>query len=386
MVPFLSVEELRSWADGLEELQARLAPFFARSEPRQRALAYLRGLLSQTERKNGWQLAELAGETTPDGMQRLLSTAQWDADQVRDDLQQYVLTHLADPEAVLVVDETGFLKKGKKSVGVAAQYSGTAGKIANCQIGVFLGYANRYGAVLIDRELYLPREWADDPARGLEAGVPAGTASIPKSTLAKGMLERAFAQGVHAAWVTGDTIYGGDYKLRSWLEERLQPYVVAIPKNQRIGLTHRADDVVGSWPAGQWQRLSAGEGSQGPRFSDWAWQALDFRLTAPGWKQWLLARRSLSEPTELAYYFVFAPETVGLEQVVRAAGSRWQVEEGFELAKQQVGLDEYEVRHWQGWYRHVTLAMFALVFLTVVKATARKKGPSAAKPSTTFSR
>jgi SRSO17 transposase len=386
MVPFLSVEELRSWADGLEELQARLAPFFARAEPRQRALAYLRGLLSQTERKNGWQLAELAGETTPDGMQRLLSTAQWDADQVRDDLQQYVLTHLADPEAVLVVDETGFLKKGKKSVGVAAQYSGTAGKIANCQIGVFLGYANRYGAVLIDRELYLPREWADDPARGLEAGVPAGTASIPKSTLAKGMLERAFAQGVQAAWVTGDTIYGGDYKLRSWLEERLQPYVVAIPKNQRIGLTHRADDVVRSWPAGQWQRLSAGEGSQGPRLSDWAWQSLDFRLTEPGWKQWLLARRSLSEPTELAYYFVFAPETVGLEQVVRAAGSRWQVEEGFELAKQQVGLDDYEIRHWQGWYRHVTLAMFALAFLTVVKTMARKKGRSAAKPSTTSSR
>ena len=221
MAPFLSVEELRSWADGLEEIQARLAPFFARAEPRQRALAYLRGLLSQTERKNGWQLAELAGETTPDGMQRLLSTAQWDADQVRDDLQQYVLTHLADPEAVLVV--TGFLKKGKKSVGVAAQYSGTAGKIANCQI--VLAYANRYGAVLIDRALYLPREWADDPSRCQEAEVPAGTASIPKSTLAKGMLERAFAQGVQAAWVTGDTVYGGDYTLRSWLEEGLQPYV-----------------------------------------------------------------------------------------------------------------------------------------------------------------
>jgi SRSO17 transposase len=374
MAPFLSVEELRSWADGLEEIQTRLAPFFVRAEPRQRALAYLRGLLSQTERKNGWQLAELAGEATPDGMQRLLSMAQWDADQVRDDLQQYVFTHLADPEAVLVVDETGFLKKGSKSVGVADQYSGTAGKIANCQIGVFLAYASRHGPVLIDRELYLPREWADDPSRCQEAGVPEGTASIPKSTPAKGMLERAFAQSVTAAWVTGDTIYGGDYKLRSWLEERLQPYVLAIPKNQRIGLTHRADEVVGSWPPDQWQRLSAGEGSQGPRLYDWAWQSLDFRLPEPGWKQWLLARRSLADSTELAYYFVFAPESVLLEQVVRAAGSRWQVEEGFELAKQQVGLDEYEVRHWQGWYRHVTLAMFALAFLTVVKIRARKKG------------
>jgi SRSO17 transposase len=309
-----------------------------------------------------------------------------DADQVRDDVQQYVLTHLADPKAVLVVDETGFLKQGTKSVGVAPQYSGTAGNIATCQIGVFLAYANPQGAVLIDRELYVPREWADDPARCQEAGVPQGTTSVPKSTLAKGMLERAFAQGIQAAWVTGDTIYGGDYKLRSWLEERLQPYVVAIPKNQRIGLTHRADEVVGSWPADRWQRLSAGEGSQGPRLADWAWQLLDFRLTEPGWKQWLLARRSLSEPTELAYYFVFAPATVPLEQVVRAAGSRWQVEEGFELAKQQVELDEYEVRHWQGWYRHVTLAMFALAFLTVVKATARKKGTSPRKPSTTFSR
>lgn len=238
-------------------------------------------------------------------------------------MHQYVLTHLADPEVVLVVDETGFLKKGKKPVGVAAQYSGTAGKIANCQIGFFLAYANWHGAVLIDRELYLLRDWTDDPARGLEAGIPAGTASIPKPTLAKGMLERAFANGVQAAWVTGDSIYGGDYKLCSWLEERLQPYVVAIPKNQRIGLINRADVVVANWRSDAWQRLSAGEGSQGLRLYDWAWQLLDFRLTEPGWKQRLLTRRSLSDPTELAYYFVFvfAPETVSLETVVRSRES-----------------------------------------------------------------
>jgi SRSO17 transposase len=375
MEVFPSIEDLRSWADRLEEVQDRLAPYFERAEPRQRVMAYLSGLLSITERKNGWQLAELAGEATPDGMQRLLNTAHWDADQVRDDLQAYILTHLADPEAVLVVDETGFLKKGKKSVGVAAQYTGTAGKIANSQIGVFLAYANRYGAVLLDRELYLHADWEKDPERCQEAGVPQERRkTIPKPTLAKEMLERAFAHGVKAAWVTGDTVYGGDYKLRSWLEERLQPYVLAVPKNQRIGLTHRADEVVASWTAEQWKRLSAGEGSQGPRLYDWAWQSLDFRLTEPGWKQWLLARRSLSDPTELAYYFVFAPETVSLEQVVRAAGSRWQVEEAFELAKQQVGLDEYEVRHWRGWYRHITLAMFALAFLTVVKMQAQKKG------------
>ena len=377
MEGFPSIEDLRSWADRLEEVQERLAPSFERAEPRQRAMAYLRGLLSITERKNGWQLAELAGEATPDGMQRLLNTAKWDADHVRDDLQEYILNHLADPEAVLVVDETGFVKKGKKSVGVAAQYTGTVGKIANSQIGVFLAYANRYGAVLLDRELYLHADWEKDPERCQEAGVPkARRKTIPKPTLAKQMLERAFAHGVKAAWVTGDTVYGGDYKLWSWLEERLQPYVLAVPKNQRIGLTQRADAVVASWSADQWQRLSAGEGSQGPRYYDWAWQSLDFRLTEPGWKQWLLARRSLSDPTEIAYYFVFAPEEVHLEHVVRAAGSRWQVEEAIELANGQVGLDEYEVRHWTGWYRHITLAMFALAFLTVVKVAGQKRGPN----------
>src|SRR6266566_422697 len=329
MEVFPSLEDLRTWADRLEEVQERLAPYFERAEPRQRVMAYLRGLLSITERKNGWQLAELAGEATPDGMQRLLNTAHWDADQVRDDLQAYILTHLVDPEAVL-----------------------------------------------LDRELYPHADWEKDPERCQEAGVPKERRiTIPKPTLAKQMLARAFAHGVKAAWVTGDTVYGGDYKLRSWLEERLQPYVLAVPKNQRIGLTHRADSVVASWPAQRWQRLSAGEGSQGPRLYDWAWQSLDFRWTEAGWKQWLLARRSLSDPTEIAYYFVFAPETVSLQQVVLAAGSRWQVEEAFELAKQQVGLDEYEVRHWHGWYRHITLAMFALAFLTVVKVAGQKRGP-----------
>jgi SRSO17 transposase len=387
MEVFPSIEDLRTWADRLEEIQDRFAPYFERAEPRQRAIAYICGLVGQTQRKNGWQLAELAGEATPDGMQRLLNTAHWDANQVRDDLQQYILTHLADPEAVLVVDETGFLKKGTKSVGVAAQYSGTAGKIANCQIGVFLAYANRSGAVLLDRELYLHRDWEKDPERCQEADVPEERrTTVPKPTLAKEMLARAFAHGVKAAWVTGDTVYGGDYKLRSWLEERLQPYVLAVPKNQRIGLTHRADEVVASWQASRWQRLSAGEGSQGPRLYDWAWQSLDFWWTESGWKQWLLARRSLSDATEIAYYLVFAPESVTLEQVVRAAGSRWQVEEAFGLAKQQVGLDEYEVRHWQGWYRHITLAMFALAFLTVVKTAGQKKGPifRSKKPFSSF--
>jgi SRSO17 transposase len=235
--------------------------------------------------------------------------------------------------------------------------------------------------------LYLHADWEKDPERCEEAEVPEERRkTIPKPTLARQMLAHAFAQGVKAAWVTGDTVYGGDYKLRSWLEECLQPYVLAVPKNQRIGLTHRADEVVASWSTEQWKRLSAGEGSQGPRLYDWAWQSLDFRLTEPGWKQWLLARRSLSDPTKIAYYFVFAPESVSLQQVVRAAGSRWQVEEAIELAKGQVGLDEYEVRHWKGWYRHITLAMFALAFLTVVKVTGQKRGPTfqSKKPRNSF--
>jgi SRSO17 transposase len=371
---FPTVDDLRTWANALEEIQSRLAPHFERAEPRQRALAYVRGLLSQTPRKNGWQLAELAGDATPDGMQRLLNTAHWDADRVRDELQQYVLAHLADSHAVFVIDETGFLKKGRKSAGVAPQYSGTVGKIANCQIGVFLAYATQHGPVLIDRELYLPREWTDDPDRCQEAGIPAGRTTVPKPTLAKQMLARAFAQGISAGWVTGDSVYGSDYKLRSWLEEHAQPYVLEVKSDQRIGLSARADAVVASFPPTAWQRLSAGEGSQGPRWYDWAWIALDFRWLELGWKQWLLARRSLSDPEQIAYYLVVAPEVTTLGEVVQVAGTRWQVEEGFELAKQQVGLDEYEVRHWEGWYRHITLTLFALAFLTVIKVEAQKKG------------
>lgn len=378
VAPFPSAADLHTWAAELDAVAATLAPRFERAEPRQRVLAYLTGLLSTTERKNGWQLAELAGEATPDGMQRLLSTAHWEADAVRDDLVAYVLTQLADPAAVLVLDETGFVKKGTKSVGVAPQYCGTVGKIANCQIGVFLAYATPHGPVLLDRALYLPKEWADDPARRAEAGVPAAATCIPKPALGKHLLERAFAAGVTAAWVTADSIYGGAYTVRQYLEEREQPFVLAVQSTQRVGLSAKATQVVAAWPAAAWQRLSAGEGSQGPRWYDWAWMPMSWRLAPEGMAHWLLARRSLSKPGELAYYFVFGPADVTLPQVVQVAGTRWQVEQAFELAKGEVGLDEYEVRTWVGWYRHLTLAMFALAYLTVVRRHAReaaKGGP-----------
>src|SRR5258708_7987552 len=228
LAPFPSQADLHTWAAELDTVAAHLAPRFERSEPRKRVLNYLTGLLSTAERKNGWQLAELAGEATPDGMQRLLSTAHWDADAVRDDLVAYILEHLADPAAILVLDETGFVKKGTKSVGAAPQYCGTVGKIANCQIGVFLAYATRQGPVLLDRALYVPREWADDLARCAEAGGPPDAHCIPKPTLGKQLLERTFAAGAQATWVTADSMYGGAYKLRHYLEERAQPLVLAV--------------------------------------------------------------------------------------------------------------------------------------------------------------
>ncbi len=352
-------------------------------------LRYLTGLLSNTERKNGWQLAELAGEATPDGMQRLLSTAHWDADAVRDDLVAYVLEHLADPQAVLVLDETGFVKKGTKSVGVAPQYCGTVGKIANCQIGVFLAYATRHGPALLDRALYLPKQWAADPARRVEAGVPPEASCIPKPTLGKQLLERAFAAGVTAAWVTADSIYGGDYKLRHYLRNASSPLCWRCRVRSGWGSSANAAEVAASWPDDAWQRRSAGEGSQGPRWYEWGWMPMTWRFHPEGMTHWLLARRSLSQPDEIAYYFVFGPANATLEQVVQVAGTRWQVEQAFELAKGEVGLDEYEVRTWVGWYRHITLAMFALAYLAVVRQHAehvQQKGSSHRKKSSVVSR
>src|SRR5712692_11395662 len=226
--------EVSAWAAGLEAMHQRIADRFARAEPRRQALAYLQGLLSPIERKNGWQLAEQAGDGTPDRTQRLLATADWDADAVRDDLRAYVVEHLGHPSGILIIDETGFVKKGSKSAGVQRQYSGTAGRIENCQIGVFLAYASPRGRTLLDRELYLPQEWADDPARREAAGVPADVEFATKPQLAQRLLERALAAGVPAAWVTGDEVYGRDRRLRRWLESEGQPFVLAVPSNEPV--------------------------------------------------------------------------------------------------------------------------------------------------------
>jgi len=376
--PTAEVGAVATWAAGLAALHARVARRFARAEPRRRALAYLRGLLSPVERKNGWQLAEQAGEATPDGMQHLLARADWDADQVRNDLRAYVVEHLGDEQAVLVVDETGFLKKGTKSVGVQRQYSGTAGRLENCQIGVFLAYASARGRTFLDRELYLPKEWATDRERRQEAAVPDTVAFRTKPQLARAMLERALDAGVPAAWVTGDEIYGGDRRLRLWLEERQMPHVLAVKSTEPLWTRTSwrqvaAKTLAAAIPAGEWERLSAGEGAKGPRVYDWARVPIR-ALPEPGWDYWLLVRRSVADPTELAYYVCFCPAGTPLAELVRVAGSRWAIEESFETAKGEVGLDHYEVRRWPGWYRHITLALLAHAYLTVTRAAAVEKG------------
>src|SRR5687768_14968076 len=247
--------EVAAWAAELDDIHGRIGRHVRRPEPRRRVQAYLRGLLGSVERKNSWQVAEHAGERTPDGIQRLLATARWDADAVRDDLRAYVvehLGHLGDPAGVLIVDETGFLKKGTKSVGVQRQYSGTAGRIENCQVGVFLAYAGAAGRAFLDRELYLPKEWAADDARRREAGVPTDAAFATKPDLARRMLERAFAAGVPAAWVAGDAVYGDASDLRRWLEARNAAYVLAVSCSHMIwqaGQQQRAVDLVGAVPA-----------------------------------------------------------------------------------------------------------------------------------------
>jgi len=376
-----TVDEVRAWAAGLGAMSARIAHHFARSEPRQRALAYLQGLLSPIERKNGWQLAEVAGDATPDGVQRLLCSYQWDADAVRDDLRAYVVEHLSEPDGILVVDETGFLKKGTKSVGVQRQYSGTAGRIENCQIGVFLAYASARGHAFVDRALYLPKEWAADGIRRAEAGVPAEVVFATKPQLAQRMLERARAAGLRAAWVTADEVYGADRPLRESLEREHQPYILAVRSNEMVGMPGlgrawpvAVAEVAAGLPAAAWERLSAGAGAKGPRLYDWARVALA-EPTPAGWGRGLLVRRSISDPTQRAFYRVFGPAETLLPQMVCVAGHRWTIEESSEAAKGEVGLDQYQVRQWTGWYRHVTLALLAHAYLVVTRLHAVQTRP-----------
>jgi SRSO17 transposase len=364
----------------LDRLHERIAGRFGRSEPRARVREYVSGLVAGLERKNGWTLAERAGEVSPDGMQRLLRSADWDTREVRDDVRDYVLENLGDPGGVLIADETGFLKKGTRSAGVQRQYSGTAGRTENCQIGVFLAYASSHGHALIDRELYVPASWAEDRDRCREAGIPHDVEFATKPRLAQAMLARALDAGVPFAWFTADEVYGQAKYLRRWLEERGVAYVMAIRCSDTFpvsGTEQRADALTAALSARSWQRLSAGPGAHGPREHHWARIAIEAGAPA-GRGHWLLARRSLHDPGEIAYYACYGPRRSRLVDLAWAAGSRWHIEECFQQAKNEAGLDHYQVRSWRAWYAHITLSMLALAWLSATRAQAAKGEPAPA--------
>jgi len=374
-VPAPDVELVAALAAAAEEVPVvaqRLAPCFARSEARRHAQAYLWGLLSPVERKNGWQLAEVVGDRTPYAIQHLLGRADWDPDAVRDDLRAYVVEHFGDAQAILVLDETAVVKKGAASAGVAKQYAGSVGKLENAQVGVFLAYASLQGVAFLDRALYLPEDWTHDRARCQAAGIPEGVAFATKPELARQLLERAWAAGVPAAWVTADSVYGDDRRLRMWLEAHEHAHVRAVSGKEYVNVAatwtpRRVSTLLKELPEEGWERLSAGAGEKGPRWYDWYRLPLVPPLQE-GFERWLLVRRSLSDPTDLQADVVFAPLGTTLEALVHVAGRRWTSEVAFEAAKGEVGLDHYEVRSWTGWYRHTTLALFAQAVLTVVRA------------------
>jgi len=362
----------------LGELDAVIAPWFAQAGTRVAAQQYVRGLASTVERKNSWQLAEHAGHRTPDRLQRLLSTAAWDEAGVREDVRDWAVRSLADPQAVLVADDTGFLKKGRSSAGVQRQYSGTAGRIENCQIGVFLTYATGQGRLLIDAELYLPVSWIGDPQRCVKAGVPVEVGFATKPELAQVMIERVVREGLPFGWVAADEAYGDNPGLRRWLEDAGIGYVMAVSCDHQVATSDglvRAD-VLATAPDLVWQRLSCGDGAKGPRLYDFA-QVPD----AASHDHRLVVRRAIDDG-ELAFFWCHTPDGATLPELVRVIGLRWSVEECFQAAKGQVGLDHYQVRSYPGWYRHITLAIAAHSWLTVtaVLAAAQRGNPAPTRP------
>jgi SRSO17 transposase len=400
----VSLDGIDQYRAEFEAFHARFAHMFVRSEPREASRQYLRGLLAPVARKNCWQIAEAMGQKDPQGMQRLLFGAEWDADAVRDELQTFVIERFGEAEGIGIVDETGFLKKGTKSVGVKRQYSGTAGKIENCQIGVFLTYCSRRGYTFLDRRPYLPQEWCQDWQRRREAHVPDEVVFQTKSQLARQMLEHAWARGVPMEWVTGDEIYGDDSRLRDQVAQAKKKYVLAVsastpvwrerqpvvaPGKGRTGRPRKepgladgatawepVSKVVAALPFQAWKRLAVGQGEKGPRVYDWARvRIFEKRGAVPGPQGWLLARRAVTNPTELAYYLSNAPRRTSLRALAEVAGARWSIETTIEEGKGEAGLDEYEVRYWHSWHRHITLALMAHAFLASIRQPVGEKSP-----------
>jgi SRSO17 transposase len=364
------------WKGLFEEVCQRIGPLFGRSETRERVKSYLRGLFSPIKRKNSWQLAEEMGESTPYSVQYLLNRARWDADKMRDVLLAYVCEKLGDENGVGALDETGFIKKGDKSVGVQRQYSGAAGRIENSQIGVFLSYTSPKGHTLIDRALYLPKSWIQDRKRCQEANIPEDVKFATKPELAIKMIKRAIDTKMPIAWFVGDSVYGSSRKLRAFLEEQRKAYALAVTCKEQVVIEEkpqRVDEIAAALAPDDWRCLSAGFGSKGPRLYNWAAVALNV-AEITGWRHYLVIRRSLEsgeKSPDTAYILVFAPVGTTLQKMVEAIGDRWTVEECFKIGKSSVGLDEYEVRSWQSWYRHITLCMVAMAFLAVLRLSSQ---------------
>jgi SRSO17 transposase len=375
------------WSRALEGLKEFVGPAFKRCEQRASAGAFIDGLLSGAERKTGWMLAEEAGMARPYRMQSLLGRSSWSSDALCDRVRRYALDALGDRDGVLVIDETGFLKKGMHSVGVARQYSGTAGRIESCQIGVFASYASRWGHALIDRRLYLPKTWANDPDRRAKAHVPEDVAFATKPAMACEMVARLLDEGTPCAFVLADAVYGSDFRFRQMLEERGQPYVLAVRSTHTLRFLSAWSFVqtdprtmIADLPPEEWQALSAGEGAKGQRLYNWARIQLN-HTAGEGFSRWLLARRSLRDPDVIAYYFAYTPANTTLPELAAAAGLRWTIEECFLRAKDDLGLDHCEVRSWHGWHRHMSLVMAAAAFLARLSADQRRRACS--KPNKT---
>lgn len=382
-------EHIIRWHLDLQVIHARLAPCFARPEPYARALSYVQAILSSIERKNGWQIAEQAREATPYGMQRLLSQAVWDANGVRDAIRTFLLNLMDAHPLIIAIDETGFLKRGKHSAGVGKQHYGPTGDVRNCQVGVFLSLVTPVGHALLDRELYLLPAWTDDPARRAEVGIPDHVPFRTKPELAQLMLERFWQVHVPIDWVVADCVYGNSPALRTHLETRQQPYVLAVACTEPIVL-HVPDlgvrrlevqHLTAHLSATHWHRLSMSEGTKGPRLFDWACLPIWHQGRDDGWHR-LLIRRPLDPCIDPTFYLVFAPAHVTLQDLVCALGNRWRIEEDFKTSK-ALGLDHYEVRSWLGWYRHITLVMLALAFLTSAVLTAQSSASLSLPPQET---
>jgi SRSO17 transposase len=382
---------LELWASSLRDVKARMRPLFGDVRVASSANQFLDGLLSEERRKTGWMRAEAAGDPGPWRQQAVLGRSRWDAEALVDIVRDYVVENLADPDAVLVIDETGFLKQGKTSCGVGRQYTGSAGKITNCQIGVFATYASRHGHAFIDRRLYMPKAWTDNPPRMAAAHVPSGTAFATKPALALEMIERAITADVPFAWVAADTVYGvGDIEMG--LRRAGKGYVLGVAGSHHFGswgdkppVAGTAEEIAKGLGASDWKRLSAGEGTKGPRLHDWAYCELadtdagDYDETRSGlWTRGLLIRRNIAD-SDLAFFTTWAPAGTNIKTLVKIEGRRWAIEDSFETAKNELGLDHNETRSWHGWHRHVALVMLAFAMTAAIRHHANLSTPPKTK-------